>query len=65
MVCSVMAVKLYDNETLELIRKLSVLGRLGTPQEIADVIVFLSTPAASYITGAAIPVTGGTDLLAF
>ncbi|MGD0277041.1 MAG: SDR family oxidoreductase [Syntrophales bacterium] len=60
-----MAVKLYDNETLELIRKLSVLGRLGTPQEIADVIVFLSTPAASYITGAAIPVTGGTDLLAF
>ncbi|MGD0277210.1 MAG: SDR family oxidoreductase [Syntrophales bacterium] len=59
------AVKLYDNETLDRIRKLSVLRRLGTPQEIAEVVVFLSTPAASYITGAAIPVTGGTDLLAF
>lgn len=59
------AVKLYDNETLDRIRKLSVLGRLGTPQEIADVVVFLSTSAASYITGATIPVTGGTDLLAF
>lgn len=59
------AVKLYDNETLDRIRKLSVFGRLGTPQEIADVVVFLSTSASSYITGAAIPVTGGTDLLVF
>jgi 3-oxoacyl-[acyl-carrier protein] reductase len=59
------AVKLYDKETLDRIRKLSVLGRLGTPQEIADAVVFLSTAAASYITGAAIPVTGGADLLAF
>jgi 3-oxoacyl-[acyl-carrier protein] reductase len=35
------------------------LGRYGTAEEIADVIVFLCTNAASYINGAAITVDGG------
>ncbi len=35
------------------------LGRLGTPEEIAETILWLLSPAASYITGAIIPVTGG------
>lgn len=35
------------------------MGRLGTPEEIADMVVFLSTPAASYITGTLLPVDGG------
>jgi 3-oxoacyl-[acyl-carrier protein] reductase len=34
-------------------------GRYGTAEEIADVIVFLCTNAASYINGAAITVDGG------
>jgi len=33
--------------------------RLGRADEIAGVIVFLSSPAAAYITGAEIPVDGG------
>ncbi len=34
------------------------LGRLGTPQEIARVVVFVASPAGSWINGALIPVDG-------
>lgn len=37
------------------------LGRLGQPDEIADVITFLATPAARYVTGTTIVVDGGAD----
>jgi 3-oxoacyl-[acyl-carrier protein] reductase len=35
------------------------LGRPAEPAEIADAIVFLAGPAASYITGIVLPVAGG------
>lgn len=35
------------------------LGRLGKPEEIAAVVGFLATPAASYVTGTTVHVNGG------
>lgn len=46
-------------EILDHARAKSVLGRLGDPQDVANVVVFLCTELARHITGAVIPVDGG------
>jgi NAD(P)-dependent dehydrogenase (short-subunit alcohol dehydrogenase family) len=35
------------------------LGRLGEPRDIAGAVLFLTSPAASWITGQTLPVDGG------
>ena len=52
-----------DGQTAEDVMRESArdipLQRYGDPEEFARVAVFLSSPAASYVTGATIPVDGG------
>ena len=38
------------------------MGRLGTPEEVANLAVFLASDKASYITGTTIIVDGGQTL---
>jgi 3-oxoacyl-[acyl-carrier protein] reductase len=41
---------------------MQALKRLGRPEDVADVVVFVASGAARWITGASIPVDGGSKL---
>ena len=40
-------------------KKLPPVGRLGTPRDVADAVLYLASPAAAFITGITLPVDGG------
>jgi 3-oxoacyl-[acyl-carrier protein] reductase len=46
-------------EEIAVIGRVSLLGRIAEPSELADVIVWLASAAASYVQGQTIEVDGG------
>jgi NAD(P)-dependent dehydrogenase (short-subunit alcohol dehydrogenase family) len=48
-----------DREIVREVCANTPLGRFGTVEEVADAVVFLASPAASYVTGHALFVDGG------
>ena len=55
-------VKAMPDNILQDIEKRSWLGRLGTPEEMANVYLFLASDEASYVNGVALEASGGISL---
>ena len=53
-----------QDELLRMTQSRIPLGRLGTPEEVAKVVLFLASDHASYVTGATVPMDGGASALA-
>ena len=45
----------------EVLRSITALGRYGTVEDIANIVTFLASPKAQYITGTALTVDGGAN----
>jgi 3-oxoacyl-[acyl-carrier protein] reductase len=59
LIASEMAATALANSAVQKAAEAIILGRTGTPQEVADAVVFLSSDAASYITAQTLNVNGG------
>jgi NAD(P)-dependent dehydrogenase (short-subunit alcohol dehydrogenase family) len=53
------APRMQNTEEINRIAALHPLGRLGLPQEVAELVIWLSSDRASFVTGAYYPVDGG------
>ena len=51
----------YDVDVRKGLRGMPI-ARFGTPQEVANAVVFMASPAASYITGEVLYVAGGQQI---
>jgi NAD(P)-dependent dehydrogenase (short-subunit alcohol dehydrogenase family) len=49
----------FSEAVLEFVKRRYPLGRLGTPEELANGVLFLASPMADYVTGVALPIDGG------
>jgi 3-oxoacyl-[acyl-carrier protein] reductase len=54
-----MTARISDEHKAIYTRRRTALGRYGDPEEVAHMTLSLCLPAASFLTGATIPVDGG------
>lgn len=48
-----------DDDTLEMLKEMHPIGRLGKPEEVAEIILWLASDKASFVTGNYYAVDGG------
>ncbi|MGY3450025.1 3-oxoacyl-[acyl-carrier protein] reductase [Bradyrhizobium sp. USDA 4353] len=58
-ITTAMTARIPDEQKAIYARRRTALGRYGDPEEVAHITLSLCLPAASFITGAVIPVDGG------
>lgn len=51
--------KIFNEDTIRSLEKQTPLGRIGTPEDIANAVKFLASKEADYITGVILNVNGG------
>jgi 3-oxoacyl-[acyl-carrier protein] reductase len=61
-ITTAMTDKLTDDQKASLLTTVPA-GRMGTPEEVAAAVVYLSSPEAAYVTGATLHVNGGMAML--
>jgi len=54
-----------DEEGVKRVEKTIPLGRMGTPQDIAEACLFLASPLAGYMSGSSLTLHGGGEKPAF
>ena len=54
-----------DQAGIDAVGALLPMGRMGTPADVADVVLFCVSPLARWVTGCAIPVDGGGEGAAY
>ena len=60
--CMTDILKTVPQDLLDKFAKMTMLGRLGQPEEIADAALFLASTESSYVTGHVLEVNGGMRL---
>ena len=60
--CMTDILKTVPQDLLDKFAKMTMLGRLGQPEEIADAALFLASSESSYVTGHVLEVNGGMRL---
>ena len=46
-------------DTIDILKEETPLGRLGTPEDVADAVRFLASDASSFMTGQVLTIDGG------
>ena len=57
-----MAERFDEEATVAAVRAATALGRIGEPDDIAEIVAFLASPAARWITGQVVVASGGLKL---